>query len=232
MARKETMTATQRPTFVMFGGTFNPVHLGHLGLVEGLLRRGGVERLFVLPTAQNPFKEDAPSLPAELRLQMVRAAVQGLPGVSVLDMELRRGHPSYTIDTVTALASQYPAADLQLAMGWDVFSEFLRWRSAEAILELSGLWVVLREGFEGPASGDSGAWLAGLPERWRGRLGLDDRGSARDGAGRVVVEFINLALPEISATQIRSERSLEWVPEKARALLAAHWRKAGHRGEA
>ena len=88
------MAAGDTPTFVLFGGTFNPIHEGHVGLVRGLLRRPGIQRVFVVPAARNPFKEAEQPLPPELRLEMVNCALAHLPGAAALDLELRRTGPS------------------------------------------------------------------------------------------------------------------------------------------
>lgn len=220
------MDVSATPAFVLFGGTFDPIHQGHVGLVQGLLLRPEIQRVFVVPAAQNPFKGVEAELPAQLRLEMVSRALAGISGASVLDMELRRSGPSYSIDTVTALATQYPAARLKLALGWDVYESFLQWRSAETLLELAGLLVVLRGGNATPASArpfPPAQWPGGLPPPWRERLRMGKNGAARDGQGRTVVEFVNLKLPGISSSQIRAKRDLSRVPEGARNLLQEYW---------
>ncbi len=212
-----------RPLFVLFGGTFNPIHMGHMGLIRGLLARDDVGHLFAVPAARNPFKGSGRLMPGELRLAMVRAALQGMAGVSVLELELRREQPSYSIDTLKELTIRHPEADFRVAMGWDVYLQFHAWRGAEDILRLGGLWVVLRAGTD-PAGADSTAGkLAGLPPFWRDEAGLDGAHGIRGKGGRSLVEFINLELPPISATDIRKRRDLDHVPEGARELLAAHW---------
>lgn len=217
------MTQAARPTVVLFGGTFNPLHEGHLGIIQGLLRRPGVSRLLVIPTGRNPFKGAEPLLPVALRAGMVRAAVGHLPRVSVLELELQAPGPSYTIDTVTALARDFPEAGLCLALGWDVFREFPRWRDAPGILALASLWVILRAGTPAPDPARPGDFLAGLPSPLREEVTLDPAGRGLDRRGRVVVEFLELGLPDISSTEIRETHSLERVPPGARELLAAYW---------
>ncbi len=221
------MPAQETPTFVLFGGTFNPVHEGHLGLIRGLLAREDVRRVFVVPAARNPFKGGAELLPAALRLEMLERALGGVPGASVLDLELRRGQPSYTVETVAALAAKYPRARFKLAMGWDVYESFSEWRRAGAILEQAGLLVVLRGGMRPPAPKDGAAWLCGLPSRWRKRVRMGSNGAGRDEDGRVVLEFINLKLPRISSSRIRGSRTARQVPEGARQVLEAYWKRSG-----
>ncbi len=215
------------PIFVLFGGTFDPIHEGHLGLVRGLLSRPEIERVFVVPAGQNPFKGTQAQLPAQLRLEMASLALAGLSGAAVLDCELRRGSPSYTIDTVSELASKYPAASLKLAMGWDVYESFRDWRGADALLELAGLMVVSRSGSSPPAGGKSQKWLDGLPPQWRERVRMGANGTACEHHGRVVLEFLNLKLPRVSSSRIRTQRDLARVPAGARELLRAYWARAG-----
>ena len=156
----------------------------------------------------------------------------GFSGAAVLDCELRRGGPSYTIDTVSELASKYPAAALKLAMGWDVYESFRDWRGAEALLELASLLVVSRAGSPAPTGRKSDDWLAGLPSLWRGKLRMGANGNVRDEIvcdkqGRVILEFLNLKLPRVSSSQIRAKRDLSRVPAGARELLQAYWRQSG-----
>ncbi|MCH7477519.1 MAG: nicotinate-nicotinamide nucleotide adenylyltransferase [SAR324 cluster bacterium] len=224
------METRTRPRFIVFGGTFNPIHLGHMGLVEGLLRRGGVDHLFVVPTRQNPFKLEQEPLPGALRWEMVCRALRGIPRVSVLDLEMRREHPAYSVETLAVLGSIYPGAVFRLAMGWDVYQEFGTWRKAERILELAELVVVRRSGSGGVGATEAGEWLEGLPPPWRDRVSLTEEGHLVSQTGRTVAQFVDLDLPEISASRIREERALKWVPEASRGLLAAHWEALGKAG--
>ncbi len=212
------------PQFVIFGGTFNPIHEGHLGLIRGLLDRGDVDHLFVVPASRNPFRQETRPLPADLRWEMLRLAVSPLAKVSVLDMELRRPQPSYTIDTVTALVSAYPWAKFKLAVGWDVYREFSGWHNPGAILERAGLLVILRRGEPVPAKHDHAGWLRGLPPEWRESVTLTENGEAVDRTGRKIVVFADLGLPDISGSRILAEHAAAHVPEAPRALLEAYWR--------
>ena len=224
------MEARTPPRFIVFGGTFNPIHLGHMGLVEGLLRRSGVDHLFVVPTRQNPFKLEQEPLPGALRWEMVCRALRGIPRVSVLDLEMRRAPPAHTVETLAALGSIYPEAVFRLALGWDVYQEFGTWRKAETILDLAGLVVVRRSGSGEVGATEAGGWLEGLPPPWRDRVSLTEDGHLVSQTGRTVAQFIDLDLPEISASRIREERALKWVPEASRGLLAAHWEALGKAG--
>lgn len=223
MDYKETARAVDSPGYIIFGGTFNPVHEGHMGLMRGLLEREQGSCLLAVPASRNPFKGSGRLLPPGLRLEMLRSAMREMERASVLDLELRRPDPSYTIDTVTALGASYPGAVLRLAMGWDVYSQFPGWRDSGEIIERAGLLVIPRAGLNSPPPARGGEWLKGLPAQWRARARLDGKGRIVDGGGRVLVEFIELELPDISSSNILAERNPEQVPEGARELLTAYW---------
>lgn len=212
--------------FAVFGGSFNPVHVGHVAIVEALAAQPGVSQVLVVPARRSPFKGAQAPLPAALRWAMLRAALGRRPRVSLLDLELRRPPPSYTYDTLVSLAAAYPRARFRLALGWDAFRDFAGWHRAEHILEEAGLLVFGRAGTERPPLTDSAAWIACLPAAWQGRARPDAEGLA-DEAGRPLLRYLELDLPEISSTEVLQERLLQHVPEAARPLLADHWARAG-----
>ncbi|MEG0753481.1 MAG: nicotinate-nicotinamide nucleotide adenylyltransferase, partial [Angelakisella sp.] len=113
---------------VIYGGTFNPIHNGHVGVCRYVLEQLGFHKVLLIPAASPPHK-DAPELaPGTDRLAICRLAAQLLPNVEVWDWELLRGGRSYTIDTVTYLSQQYPNDRLFLLMGSDMFLTFRQWR--------------------------------------------------------------------------------------------------------
>lgn len=121
----------------IFGGTFDPVHLGHVGLVVSMMELHHLDHLFVIPVYINPLKIAPTS--ADHRLKMVKIAFKDVPHVTVLPLEIRRKGPSYTIDTIKALYKKkhvQPGDELFLLMGEDVVSSFDRWMKAEELLQL------------------------------------------------------------------------------------------------
>ncbi|MBU2502993.1 nicotinate (nicotinamide) nucleotide adenylyltransferase [bacterium] len=128
----------------VLGGSFDPVHSGHVALGRHLLAGGYGERLLVIPTARSPHK-DGPRESGSHRLAMLRLAFAGVPGSAIDDRELRRGGVSYTADTLAELAAAHPGCELRLAIGQDNLAGFPTWRSPERILELASLLVVSRE---------------------------------------------------------------------------------------
>lgn len=130
----------------LFGGSFNPIHLGHLHLAQTAMTCLGLDRLILIPTAVSPFKQQHPDMASpEDRLMMCRLAAETIPGCQVDDCELSRGGVSYTIDTVRHFRAQYPKAQLVLLLGSDMFLSFPKWRSWREILALAELGVVSRE---------------------------------------------------------------------------------------
>ena len=121
----------------VFGGTFNPPHIGHRAAAEAASRALKLDRLFVIPAAIPPHKElPANTAKPEDRLAMARAAFCGMDCAEVLDIELERGGNSYTVETVDALRSRYPDAEMFLLMGTDMFLTLEKWREADRLLNM------------------------------------------------------------------------------------------------
>ncbi len=130
----------------LFGGSFDPVHLGHLLVAQAACEEVGLDRLFFIPAAQSPFKPDQPPTPAPLRLQMLRLALAGQARYEVDDQELLRGGVSYTIDTVRSYARRYPDATLFWLIGADHVAKLPQWRDAPALAALVECVVIPRPG--------------------------------------------------------------------------------------
>lgn len=129
----------------IFGGTFNPPHMGHVAAAREAAGALGLDKLLVIPDAQPPHKELAAGSPEDAeRLELARAAFNGVKKCRVSDMELRRGGRSYTVDTVRRVREKYPGAKLFLLMGTDMLLCFEEWREFEEILRLVTLAVFAR----------------------------------------------------------------------------------------
>lgn len=145
------------------GGTFDPVHLGHVAMAEAAARCAGLDRVLLIPASQPPHRSAA-TAPAADRLEMCRLAAAGHPALDVSDIELRRPGPSYTVDTLRALAAERPEDELYLVLGWDAARELGAWRSPGAVISLARLVVVTRPGYARPGRADLAA--AGIdPDR-------------------------------------------------------------------
>ncbi len=133
----------------VYGGTFNPIHRGHLTAARAAADALGLEKVLLIPDSLPPHKElPAGSATGEDRLAMCRLTAGEVPGMEVLDLELRRSGPSYTSDTLAELHAQYPDDELWLLVGSDMFLSLQEWHEPERILSLAGidsgsLWVQL-----------------------------------------------------------------------------------------
>src|SRR5271165_6473347 len=130
----------------LFGGSFDPVHLGHLLVAEAARQELGLARLFFIPAAQSPFKpERQPTAPRE-RLRLLRLALAGWPWCEIDEQELLRGGISYTIDTVRDYVSRFPGAEISYLVGADHVTQLHKWRAAEELARLVQFVVIPRPG--------------------------------------------------------------------------------------
>lgn len=130
----------------ILGGTFNPPHIGHLILARDIMEKAGLDRILFVPTNVPPHKDTA-EVSAHHRYAMVELAVAGHERFDVLDIELKREGPSYTVDTVRALKKMFPADSLYLVIGSDLAADFESWRSPEEIRKSVTIIVARRSEF-------------------------------------------------------------------------------------
>ena len=128
----------------IFGGTFNPIHSGHVMLAKHYLQALDLTRLLVIPTQQPPHKKAVNLAPARLRMQLCELGFADVEKVQVSDMELLRSGKSYTVDTVRQLREQYPQAELFLLVGSDMFLSFQLWKDWQEILKHTTLCTAAR----------------------------------------------------------------------------------------
>ncbi len=129
----------------LFGGSFDPIHVGHLILAREVREQLGLERVVFIPAAVSPHKLDRHPAPAEARLAMVRAAIEGEAGFDCDDCELRREGPSYTIETVRTMRARWPGAELYYFIGTDNLAKLETWREIGELRRLAE-FVVLDRG--------------------------------------------------------------------------------------
>ncbi|MDP2690608.1 MAG: nicotinate-nucleotide adenylyltransferase [Deltaproteobacteria bacterium] len=132
----------------VLGGTFNPIHFGHLRVAEEAREALGLDKVLFMPAFFPPHKEDPALVDADTRLEMVRLAVEGNPGFAVSDMELKRGGRSFTIDTVRELkAGGKDGPRVSLIIGNDSFNDITTWCEYEELLNLASFIIVPRPGY-------------------------------------------------------------------------------------
>ena len=178
----------------IFGGTFDPIHYGHLRTAFELLQALHLEEVRFVPCGDPPHR-GLTFAPAALRLDMVRLATRDEPGFVVDDRELHREGPSYSIDTLASLRAEFPRHSLCLITGMDAFLGLPTWHRWEEILEFAHIVVAHRPGWRAPGDGALGSLL----EERRTRSPAELHGSAR---GLIVVHEVTQL--EIASTEIRS----------------------------
>ena len=133
----------------LFGGSFDPVHLGHLLVAQAAVEELGLDRLFFIPAAQSPFKPESRPAPASARLQWLRLALAGKTNCEVDDQEIRRGGISYTIETLRDYAKRFPKAQLFYLIGADNAAKLNEWREAGELARLAEFVAIPRPGERG-----------------------------------------------------------------------------------
>lgn len=134
-------------TLIVFGGSFNPPHVGHLAVAEAAAESAENSTVLWMPAATPPHKlDDANLVAARHRLAMTRLATEGNERFEVSDLEIQRGDISFTVDTLKALEKDFPARELVLLLGGDSLAQFHTWREPEAILDLARLLIYRRPG--------------------------------------------------------------------------------------
>lgn len=149
----------------IYGGSFDPVHLGHLLVAQAAIEELRLERLFFVPVARSPFKPGNEPAPGAARLRLLRLALAAQTRCEVDDQEVRRGGLSYTVDTLRAYADRFPRARLYYLIGADNAQKLNAWREPEVLAQLADFVAVPRPGggeavFPGPFRGRT---LRGFP---------------------------------------------------------------------
>jgi nicotinate-nucleotide adenylyltransferase len=174
----------------IYGGTFNPVHYGHLRTALEVRELFGLHELRLMPCRLPPHR-DEPDVSGEMRLQMLEIAIANTPGMQIDRRELERDGPSYMVDSLAALRTEYPDASLLLFIGSDAFVGLERWYQWQRLFDFAHVVVMTRPGYSTPA----------LAAFLRQRL-CHDRGLLRQcGAGRLFFQVVTAL--DISATAIR-----------------------------
>ena len=208
----------------VFGGTFDPVHIGHLLMADAVVEALALDRLLMVPAQRSPLKPNGPSAADADRVAMLEAATAGDARFAVDRVDLDRPPPSYTVDTLRLLAAAHPGAELILVVGLDSFLELGTWRDPSGIAALAHLAVVDRPGYAASSTERdvrltaATAALPALLGRWT---------------------LVDAPLIDLSATDVRRRvaegRSIRWrVPEAVAAHIAARglYRQASAPGSA
>jgi len=172
----------------VLGGTFDPVHLGHLAIAEEVRIKLDLDRVIFIPAGQPRLRADEYLTPAIDRLRMVELATGDNPRFQVCDIEIQRSGPTYTVDTLVELGQRFgPDTSLYFIVGADILGQFHRWKDPEKVLEACHLVVVSRAGHQ---DDDWPEWFQGAD-------------SAKD-----KVTQLEIPMVDISGTEIRRRASL------------------------
>jgi nicotinate-nucleotide adenylyltransferase len=207
------LTGRQQPIGI-FGGTFDPVHTGHLRTAHELLTGLELAEVRFVPSRLPPHRPPTVA-PEALRLRMLEAALEGLPGFRVDDRELRRPGLSYMVDTLSSLRAEVGSQPLCLLLGLDAFLGLPAWHRWRELPELAHIVVARRPGIAGEIDGEAGAFL-------RSRVITDPRALAAAPAGSVLMRDVTQL--EVSSSAIRSLVAaggdpLFLVPDAVRELI-------------
>lgn len=198
----------------IFGGTFDPIHYGHLRTAFELQQALRLNEIRFLP-AGNPPHRDQPIAAAQLRLEMVRAATAGHSGFVVDDREVSKVGPCYSVETLAELRHEYPDRSICLIVGMDAFLSLPKWYQWRELLQLAHLVVAHRPGWRAPGMGPLGELLV---DRGTGRVG--DLHEARSGC--IYIHAVTQL--EISSTDVRQQVAMRrdprfLMPDAVRKLI-------------
>ncbi|MBQ7258436.1 MAG: nicotinate-nucleotide adenylyltransferase [Paludibacteraceae bacterium] len=129
----------------IYGGSFNPVHFGHVGLAKWVIEHTDLDELWLLVSPNNPLKPAGILAPEDERLEAVREAIKEIPGLKASDFEFSLPRPSYTANTLRALQKAYPEHEFTLVIGEDNLAIFTQWREYEYILKNFRIFVYPRK---------------------------------------------------------------------------------------
>lgn len=184
----------------LFGGTFDPPHVGHLIAAQDVVEALGLNTLHFVPARLPPHKRDQSFSPARLRLAMVEAALEDAPGLEASELEIGRDGPSFTVDTLRTLRERHPDDELFFVVGVDQFGELHAWKEPREVARLARLVVITREG-DDPESVDPGV--------------------------EVSYDFVPVTRVDVSSTgvreRVRQGRPIRYlVPEPVRRIIRRH----------
>jgi nicotinate-nucleotide adenylyltransferase len=185
-----------RPTIGILGGTFDPIHLGHLRMAQEAIETLGLSKVILIPASLPPHKEQSQLFDADFRLKLVRAAVSENPLLEVSDIEIKRTGKSYSVDTLEALSIKYPEAGLCFIIGMDSYIELPSWKDFGKLFELSDIAVVKRPGYSEKSA---------PPESIKTLFSQSEKPETFLHESGHVLSFLPLTGLDISSTTIRLE---------------------------
>ena len=190
----------------VFGGTFDPVHLGHIMIVEDVKQSLELPEILIIPAGQPQTKITESVTPARQRLEMLEMAIKGKPGLSISTLEIERKGPTFTVDTLVELKNKYKNYEIYFILGWDSLEQLPTWHEPSRVINLCYLVAVPRPGVKKPSLKGLEGVLPGIAEK---------------------VIFMDKPKIDISATEIRElaangESISHLVPEEVEKYIQKH----------
>ncbi|WP_020677294.1 nicotinate-nucleotide adenylyltransferase [Geopsychrobacter electrodiphilus] len=204
----------------IFGGTFNPIHNGHLLVAREIYQAGELDQIWFMPACLPPHKNLAAQVSFADRLAMVRAAIEPCPEFVACDLEGRRGGRSFSVKTLQELRQLYPADEFTFIMGLDSFAEIGLWRSYEQLFDLCHILVAARPGFAGDLQ-------ELLPVAMADRFCYDADALKLCGKSGFSVQLVRQTAADISSTEIRNRIAAgqlvdEWICPAVATYIHQH----------
>jgi nicotinate-nucleotide adenylyltransferase len=206
----------------IFGGTFNPIHVGHIRAAEEIREKYDLERVIFIAAAVPPHKEVEGGIQGERRMEMVRLAISGNPHFSVSDIELKRPGKSYSISTIQFFRQKYGAdSEIFFILGMDAFLEIGTWKSFQELFSLCHFIVMTRPGFDKPLSDTM------LPPEIADAFVYDGGGGRFIHRNGYSIYLQEVTFLDISSTKIREEvskgRSIRYLlPTEVERYIKRH----------
>lgn len=132
----------------IFGGSFNPIHNGHMAIARAMIERGTVDEVMLMVSPHNPLKNEASLMPENLRLRLAQTACEGEKGITASNFEFSLPRPSYTWQTLTALGKAFPQKEFTLLIGADNWALFDKWFKHDEIISNYKIAIYPRQGFD------------------------------------------------------------------------------------
>ena len=203
-------------SILVFGGSFNPVHQGHLKLIKNLLKLGGEPEIFVIPAAQSPFKSREDLIPAEIRWRLLEIALPKNSRLHLLNNEINRSGLSYSYETWQQLCEQYRSENWFWVIGSDTFAEFDRWHRVDKFVMKIQLIIVKRK--EEVVRNVSAFWSPLIHLFPVGQNSMNEKEFWHE--GRRIANCLDFDLPAVSSSEIRRGKSAtQWIVPSTRLIL-------------
>lgn len=182
----------------IMGGTFNPIHIGHIRIAEEVRETFGLDKVFFIPTYTPPHKENGSLISSEHRFEMVKLAIQDNPSFEASDIEIKRGGRSYSVDTLRELHKKHPKTDFSFIVGTDSFNDITTWCKYEELFKLTNFIVIPRPDYPVKKIGEV------LPVELARKFRYDAERAVYANEHGKFVAYIETTLFGISASGIRN----------------------------